>query len=46
MQLWFPVNLSAADGALAMQLSCPEASLEHKEVRIEQPDLQAAYLWG
>jgi hypothetical protein len=40
--LWFPVDLSAADRALTIRLSWPEAGLEYEEVRIEQADARAA----
>lgn len=40
--LWFPVELGTADRALTIQLSWPEAGLEHEEARIEPADVRAA----
>jgi hypothetical protein len=40
--LWFPVDLSKADGALTIRLSWPDAGLDHEEVRIERADVRAA----
>jgi hypothetical protein len=40
--LWFPVDLSAVDGALTIRLNWPEAGLGHEEARIEPADVRAA----